>query len=266
MRLAGKTALVTGGSTGLGRAIALRFAKEGAFVVVSDVRETPIYAADGDAPTVALIEQERGRGRYIAADVSKTDSVAELIEQTKSVNGRIDIVVNSAAVFDAHSILDTSEAAWDTLMNVNLRGMFLICKAAIAQMMTQEPVVEVRGRIINIASQHGMVGPPEYCAYGVSKAGNIQLTRQLAVDYGRHGILVNAVAPGRIVTGRHEGEREYMENGTADADLTYALSRTPFNRLGRAEDIAGATLFMASDDCSYVSGHTLLVDGGWMAY
>jgi len=266
MRLEGRTAVVTGGSTGIGRAIAARFASEGAYVVVSDVRETSINPVDGESPTLELIEQAGGRGRYVHADVSKSDDVQALIGAATEENGRLDILVNSAAVFDAHNILDTTEESWDALMDVNLKGMFLSCKAAIAQMTGQREVNEVRGRIVNVASQHGMVGPPDYCAYAVAKGGNIQLTRQLAVDHAKNGIIVNAVAPGRIVTGRHEGEREFLETGRTDADLEYALSRTPFPRLGRAEDCAGAALFLASDDCTFVSGHTLLVDGGWMAY
>ena len=170
-------------------------------------------------------------------------------------------MVNSAAVFDATNILDTTEEDWDILMSVNLRGMFLCCKRTIFQMLQQEPINDVRGRIVNLSSQHGMVGPPEFFSYAVSKAGNAQMTRQLAVDYGRQGIIVNAVAPGRIITGTHPGEADMSDPG-----LEYSYSRTPFPRLGRPDDIAGAALFLASDDCTYVSGHNLLVDGGWMAY
>jgi NAD(P)-dependent dehydrogenase (short-subunit alcohol dehydrogenase family) len=129
------------------------------------------------------------------------------------------------------------------------------------QMTTQPPVHEVRGRIVNISSQHGMVGPPDFFSYGVSKGGVVQLTRQLAVDYARDGILVNAVAPGRILTGTHPGEDD-----PTGAALAYSRSRTPYPRLGRPADVAGAALFLASDDCTFVSGHNLLVDGGWMAY
>ena len=128
-------------------------------------------------------------------------------------------------------------------------------------MIKQEMVNEVRGRIINLSSQHGMIGPPEFFAYAVSKAGNAQMTRQLAVDYAKEGIIVNAIAPGRIVTGTHPGEADL-----SDPSLEYSRARTPFPRLGRPEDIAGAALFLASDDCTFVSGHNLLVDGGWMAF
>jgi glucose 1-dehydrogenase len=143
-------------------------------------------------------------------------------------------------------------------MAVNLRGVFLCCKRAIGEMIDQEPIGEVRGRVINISSQHGMVGTPGAVAYSTSKGGVVNLTRQLAVDYGSRGILVNAIAPGKIMTGSPE---------QADPRLTeYAESRTPFSRLGRPEDVAGAAVFLASDDSLYISGTNLLVDGGWMAY
>jgi glucose 1-dehydrogenase len=136
--------------------------------------------------------------------------------------------------------------------------VFLCCRRAIAEMIDQEPIGEVRGRVINISSQHGMVGSPGAVAYSTSKGGVVNLTHQLAVDYGPHGILVNAVAPGKIMTGSPE---------QADPERTrYAEARTPFPRLGRPEDVAGAALFLASDDALYISGSNLLVDGGWMAY
>jgi NAD(P)-dependent dehydrogenase (short-subunit alcohol dehydrogenase family) len=125
-------------------------------------------------------------------------------------------------------------------------------------MMGQEPVGEARGRVINISSQHGMIGPPGHLAYATSKGGVINLTHQLAVDYGRHGVLVNAIAPGKIMLGP-----------AANSDpgiMAYSHARTPFSRLGRPEDVAGAAAFLASDDSLYVSGTNLLVDGGWMAF
>jgi len=125
-------------------------------------------------------------------------------------------------------------------------------------MLEQEPIGDVRGRVVNISSQHGMVGPPGHVAYAASKGGVVNLTRQIAVDYGPRGVLVNAVAPGKILTGSPE-----QRNAET---LTYAQTRTPFHRLGRPEDVAGAALFLASDDSGYVSGTNLLVDGGWMAY
>jgi NAD(P)-dependent dehydrogenase (short-subunit alcohol dehydrogenase family) len=127
-------------------------------------------------------------------------------------------------------------------------------------MLEQEPRAEVRGRIINITSQHGMVGTPGAFAYAVGKGGLVQMTRQIAVEHGHDGILCNAVAPGKIVSGA-PGDLSRSEEG-----LAYVRSRTPFHRLGRVEDVAGAVSFLASDDAGYVSGVNLLVDGGWMAY
>jgi NAD(P)-dependent dehydrogenase (short-subunit alcohol dehydrogenase family) len=257
-RLSGRIAVVTGSASGLGRAIALRFAGEGAAVVVSDVRSDP---REGGPPTERLIAMAGGACERIDADVARADDVERLVAATVARFGRLDVMVNNAAIAGAHSksLLETSEADWDAIMAVNLRGVFLCCKRAIAQMLEQEPIGEVRGRVINISSQHGMIGPPGHLAYAVSKGGVINLTHQLAVDYGRLGILVNAVAPGKILTGAP---------GQADDEqaIAYSHARTPFSRLGRPADVAGAAAFLASDDALYVSGTNLLVDGGWMAY
>ncbi len=261
MRLEGRVVIVTGAASGIGRAIALRFAREGAFVVVSDLARDPAESKDGLTPTADVITGGDGTAHYLSADVSRWEDVDRLVADTLQRWGRLDVMVNNAAVFNSTSIVDTTEDDWDSLMSVNLRGQFLCCKRAIMAMITQEPVNEVRGRIVNVSSQHGMVGPPHVFSYGVSKGGVVQMTRQLAVDYARAGIIVNAVAPGRIVTGTHPGDDQQTS-----AAFEYSLSRTPFPRLGRAEDVAGAALFLASDDCSFVSGHNLLVDGGWMAY
>lgn len=262
MRLENRTAIVTGAASGIGRAIARRFAREGASVIVSDIVEAPIWApSDDDLPTAETIKNEGGNAEFVHTDVSRWDSVDALVSGAVDKHGRLDIMVNSAAVFEATNILETTEEAWDTLMDVNLRGQFLCCKRAIMQMMSQELIDDVRGRIVNLSSQHGMIGPPDYFAYAVSKAGIAQMTRQLAVDYAKHGIMVNAVAPGRIITGTHPGEPDMT-----DPELPYSRARTPFPRLGRPEDIAGAALYLASDDCTFVSGHNLLVDGGWMAF
>jgi NAD(P)-dependent dehydrogenase (short-subunit alcohol dehydrogenase family) len=155
-------------------------------------------------------------------------------------------------------LLETSEEDWDAIMAVNLRGVFLGTKRAVAEMVEQEPVNEVRGRVVIISSQHGMIGPPGHVAYATSKGGAINFVHQVAVDFGPRGVLVNAVAPGKILTGNPEGMRPEL--------LEYSHARTPFHRLGRPDDVAGAALFLASDDARYVSGINLLVDGGWMAY
>jgi len=253
-RLSGRTAVVTGGASGLGRAIALRFADEGAFVVVGDVRRDP---REGGATTEELLGE---RGAFEDADASRWDDLDRLVNRALEHRGRVDVMVNNAGIAGRHSkpLLETGEDDWDAIMAVNLRGVFLGCKRAIATMVEQEPIGEVRGRVINISSQHGMIGPPGHVAYAASKGGVVNLTRQIAVDYGPRGVLVNAVAPGKILTGSPEQQ---------DPDtLAYSHARTPFHRLGRPDDVAGAALFLASDDAGYVSGVNLLVDGGWMAY
>jgi NAD(P)-dependent dehydrogenase (short-subunit alcohol dehydrogenase family) len=253
-RLEGRVAVVTGGASGLGRAIALRFADEGAFVVVGDVRPDP---REGGAPTGDLLGE---RGVVLEADASRWDDIDRLVETAVDRGGRLDVMVCNAGIAGRFSkpLLETTEEDWDTIVGVNLRGVFLCCKRAVAQMLEQEPIGEVRGRVVTISSQHGMVGPPGHVAYAASKGGVVNLTRQIAVDYGPRGVLVNAVAPGKILTGSPEQQ---------DPDtLAYSHARTPFHRLGRPEDVAGAALFLASDDSGYVSGTNLLVDGGWMAY
>jgi glucose 1-dehydrogenase len=254
MRLEGRVTIVTGGSSGLGRAIALRFASEGAYVVVGDVVRDP---GQGGETTEALLGD---RGFYVDADVSRVEDVDRLVRAAVDRYGRLDVMVCNAGIAGRYSkaLLDTTDEDWDAIMAVNLRGVFLCCRQAIGAMVKQEPLGEARGRVIIISSQHGMVGSPGHFAYAVSKGGLVNMTRQLAVDYARRGVFVNAVAPGKILTG--SAEQQNPET------LAYAHARTPFPRLGRPEDVAGAALYLASEDSGYVSGVNLLVDGGWMAY
>jgi len=172
------------------------------------------------------------------------------------------VVVNNAALAGRHSkpLLTTEDQDFDAIMAVNIRGPFMLCRAAVRQMLTQPARRDARGRIVNITSQHGMVASPGNFAYAVSKGGLVQLTRQLAVEHGRDGIICNAVAPGKIVTGA-AGDLSKTAEG-----LAYVQSRTPFGRLGEARDVAAAVAFLASQDATYISGVNLMVDGGWMAY
>jgi glucose 1-dehydrogenase len=256
-RLAGRVAIVTGAASGIGRAIALRFTEEGALLVLGDIRREP---REGGRPTDEIAADGGGDALFLEADVSRWNDVDRLVGTAIERHGRLDVIVNNAGIAGGHSkpLLETSEEDWDAIMAVNLRGVFLCCKRAVAQMLDQEPVDEVRGRVVNISSQHGMVGPPGHVAYAASKGGVVNLTRQIAVDYGPRGVLVNAVAPGKILTGSPEQANPET--------LAYSRSRTPFSRLGRPEDVAGAALYLASGDAGYVSGVNLLVDGGWMAY
>ena len=171
-------------------------------------------------------------------------------------------MVNNAAISTGQRLTETGEADWDRVMAVNLKCVFFGCKRAVQQMLTQDahgsPGNEVRGRIVNISSQHGMISSPDDLAYGVSKAGVVYITRQIACDYAKEGIVCNAVAPGKILTGKGG---KAIEPETLD----YARRRTPLPRLGRPEDVAAAAAYLASDEASYMTGVNLMVDGGWMA-
>jgi glucose 1-dehydrogenase len=253
--LENKVAVVTGASSGLGRAIAIRYASEGASVVLADLRDVPI---EGGASTQALIEAAGGNVFALQVDVSQWADVDRLVTTAVERFGRLDIMVNNAATYTGTNLLESTEEQWERVLRVNLSGMFFGCKRAVQQMLTQEPVNEVRGRIVNISSQHGMVASPGDFPYGVSKGGTVQLTRQIAVDHARDLIVCNAVAPGKIITGKPGAANDPQA-------LDYSQRRTPWPRLGRPEDVAGAALFLASDMATFVTGVNLMVDGGWMA-
>jgi glucose 1-dehydrogenase len=250
---------VTGSSSGIGRAIAVRLAADGFPVVLADIRRDPLT---GGEPTDLLIGRQGGSCEFMPTDVSSAEECASLVHGAATTYGRLAALVNNAVLAGPHSkpLIETLDADWDAMMAVNLRGPFLLCRAAVRLMLAQEPLSEVRGRIINITSQHGMVGVPGHFAYAVGKGGLVQMTRQIAVEHGRDGIMCNAVAPGKIRT---------AAPGDLAADPTsaaYVQSRTPFSRLGEPSDVAAAVSFLASDQASYVSGINLMVDGGWMAY
>lgn len=253
--LAGKTAVITGASSGIGRAIALSFAAEGAIVVVADVTAAPI---EGGEPTVELIARAGGETSFETVDVGRWDDVDGLIARTVARYGRLDIMVNNAATYSGTALLDTHAEQWEQVMKVNLTGMFYGCKRAVQQMITQEPRQEVRGRVINLGSQHGIVAARRDSPYGVSKAGAIYLTKQIAVDYAKDLIVCNCISPGKIVTGKPGLAMD-------PALLELARQRTPWPRLGRPQDIANAAVFLASDRASFITGANLVVDGGWLA-
>jgi glucose 1-dehydrogenase len=253
--LAGKIAVVTGGSSGIGRAIAVSFAAEGAAVFIADIREDPL---EGGEPTAELISRAGATASFMKTDVGRWDEVDALIAATVERHGRLDVMVNNAMTYSGTALLQTEPAQWEEVMRVNLTGMFYGCKRAVQQMITQEPRDEVRGRLINLGSQQGIVTSPGDLPYGVSKAGAIYITRQIAVDYARHFIVCNCISPGKIVTGA---------GGLAQdpARLEYQRRRTPWPRFGRPQDVANAAVFLASDRASFITGSNLVIDGGWLA-
>ena len=254
-RLAGRVAIVTGGSSGIGRAIVQSFAAEGAHVLVADITEE---AVEGGRPVCDLVAEAGGFALFVKTDVARETEVEALVQTAVTRHGRLDILVNNAVLRAGKPLLDTTEADWDRVMDVSLKGAYLCARAALRQMLTQEIRAEARGRLVHISSQHGHVSAPEDFAYGVSKAGIAYMARQIAADYGPQHIVSNAVAPGKILTGK--GGRAVEPRW-----LAYSEQRTPWPRLGRPEDVARAALFLASDEASYLTGHTLFVDGGWMA-
>jgi NAD(P)-dependent dehydrogenase (short-subunit alcohol dehydrogenase family) len=257
MRLQERIAIITGASSGLGRAIARLFAAEGAVVIVADIDETP---REGGAPTCTVIAEAGGRAEFVYCDVSDAASVEALVTGVVAKHGALDIMVNNAmtTAWEPRALLETTEEQWRAVLGVNLDGAFFGCKYAVRQMLTQELRGEVRGRIINISSQLGIVAAPGNCTYGVSKAGVDYLTRSVARDYAAQNIVCNAIAPGKMLTGK---------TGRAiDPDvIAFSHSRTPWPRLGTPQDVAGAALFLASDEATFIQGATLAVDGGWLA-
>jgi glucose 1-dehydrogenase len=253
--LSGKTAVITGGSSGIGRAIAVSFAAEGAVVVIADRTTEPL---EGGPPTADVIQAAGGTAYFQRADVSRWTDVDALIAATVARHGRLDIMVNNAATFSGTGLLESSSEDWERVMGVNMTGMFYGCKRAVQQMVRQEPRHEVRGRLINLGSQQGIVSSPRDTAYGVSKAGAIYITKQIAADYAKDLIVCNCISPGKVVTGKPGLPMD-------PALLENARRRTPWPRLGRPEDIANAAVFLASDRATFITGANLVVDGGWLA-
>lgn len=254
-RLSGKVTIITGASSGIGRAIALRFASEGARLVLVDRTEE---VREGGEPIETVLRREGHDVAFLKADVATEEDVEGVVDEATRRFGRLDVLVNNAAIGVGKPLVETSLAEWNRVLAVNLTGPFLMARAAVRQMMTQEIRNEARGRIVNISSQHGMIAAPEDIAYGTSKSGVVYMTRQIAADYARHGIICNAVAPGKILTGK-------TGRAVEERWLEYSRNRTPWPRFGRPDDVASAALFLASDEANFITGENLLVDGGWMA-
>lgn len=262
--LSDRVAVVTGAGSGMGRAIALALSENGARVVCSDIRKSANsggFEADIAIDTDEVIRSRGGQAAYVSCDVTKGEDVRRLADQAVREFGRIDIWVNNAGIFTKlETIIDQSEEDFDLTMAVNTKGAWLGCKYAIAQMMKQTPPPSgVRGRIINIASVAALSGVPQESAYCTSKGAVTSMTRQLAIDFGKQGINVNAIMPGVIKTAM---TRAYLDEPDVSARFH---DLTPFMRIGEASDVASATVFLASDEASFVTGISLPVDGGLLA-
>ncbi len=246
MRLQNKVALITGGGTGIGAGIAHMFAREGAQVVVCGRREDPLKKV------VDEIDQSGGEAIYCVADISSQEQIQEMIETVTMKFGSIDILVNNAGVYIPDDVTSTSEQEWDRVMNIDAKGVYLMSKAVLPDM-----IKKGTGKIVNIASIAGLIGFEKSAAYCAAKGAVVNLTREMALDYAPKGICVNAIAPGVIDT---DMAKAFLSNEQAKQGF---LSKTPVGRVGTPEDIAYGAVYLASDESNFVVGQTLVIDGGW---
>ena len=244
LSLAGRVALVTGSSRGIGRAIALKLADRGAMVVIN--YRTSAQAAE---ELVGQIKSGGGEATAVQADVSKYDQAQTLIKAAREAYNKLDVLVNNAGITRDTLLARMSEEDWDVVLDTNLKSVFNCSKAALRPMMRQR-----YGRIINITSVSGLVGQAGQANYSSSKAGIIGFSKALAREVGSRNITVNAVAPGFIQTELTADLPEEL--------LAEAVARTPLGRAGIPEDIASAVAFLATDEASFITGHVLSVDGG----
>lgn len=251
MRLDGRTAIVTGGANGIGLAIVRRLVTDGARVMIADIDE---------AAGAAAVESISGDGevRFIAADVSERLDVHNLMARTIGAFGSINALVNNAGIVHAADFLDLEEADFDRVLSVNLKGAFLCGQAVARHMVEQIEQGEKPGSIVNISSINDTFAIADQVPYSVSKGGVSQLTKVMALSLAEHGIRVNAVGPGSIMT---DMLASVADNPEA---LARILSRTPLGRIGDPSEIAAVTAFLLSSDASYVTGQTIYADGGRM--
>ncbi|MBA2480354.1 MAG: glucose 1-dehydrogenase [Planctomycetes bacterium] len=249
--LAGQVALVTGAGRNIGRAIAETLGANGATVVFTDMRREDAEAAAASTPGAI----------GLALDVSDEVAVARVLDEVTARFGRLDLVVNNAGINTAHRVpIDRfPRSEWDRIIAIDLTGVFLVSRAAAIAMRPRRS-----GRIINISSVAGLVPLRLQSAFTAAKAGVVNLTKAMAIELGGDGILVNAIAPGSILT---DGTRKlfYDESGAASESASRMLSHVPLARPGSCADIAYATLFLAAPESAYITGHVLTVDGGWTA-
>jgi NAD(P)-dependent dehydrogenase (short-subunit alcohol dehydrogenase family) len=259
-RLQGRVAIVTGGGSGNGLAIAQAFAREGAHVVIGEFSEQRGRAAAEATP----------ESMFVHADVRRWEDIDRLVSETVRQFGRLDIMVNNAGVLDGYATcLETSAELFDEVLAINLRGMFLGCKRALAEMLPAG-----YGKIVNVASVAGLVAGGGGTAYTSSKHAAVGLTRQLALEYGPNGIRTNAICPGPIATNLRQTSPEVLganapdtyQRGVGASSPDRLREIVPLGMRGTPDDVANVAVFLASAESDYVNGHTLVVDGGWVAH
>ncbi len=252
MKLDQRVAVITGAGSGIGRAMALLFAREGARILAADLNESAARE------TASTIVNGGGVAESVGVEVAQPDAVRAMIEQALSLYGRIDILCNNAGIGSTTDVVECEPDEWDRVMAVNVKSVYLGCKYAIPSMLQQGG-----GVIINTASVAGMVGIVKRASYCASKGAVIALTRQVAIEYVKQGIRVNCLCPGTV-------DSPWVERLLAQADDPGAArqaleARQPMGRLGTPEEVAAAALYLASDDAAFITGTGLILDGGWTA-
>jgi NAD(P)-dependent dehydrogenase (short-subunit alcohol dehydrogenase family) len=250
--LGGKVALVTGGASGIGRAVAHKFGQAGAFVALADIDEA------GGGEIIQEIRDNGGEARFFTCDVTRADQCEKTVDETLNVFGGLHILVNAAGMILRATVLETDEADWDRTLDVNLKGTFLMCKFALPKIAQSGG-----GAVVNISSGWGLVGGRRAAAYCASKGGVVLLTKAMALDHAGQNIRVNCVCPGDTDTPMLREEARQMGK-SIDAFLKDAADR-PLGRLGTPEEVARAVLFLASESATFITGTTLVVDGGGLA-
>jgi 2-keto-3-deoxy-L-fuconate dehydrogenase len=255
-RLDQKSAFVTGAGSGIGEQIARLFARQGARVVVADIREE-------EAQRVAqAIVADGGQARACRLDVAEEAQVRAALEEMMAREGRLDVLVNNAGISHVGNILETSLDDWERVMRVNARGVFLCAREGLRLMLAQDPP---GGVIINMASVAATIGVGRRLAYSASKGAVLALTRTIAIDFATRGIRCNAICPGTVHTPFVEGYLARDFAGREDEVRQQLHARQPVGRMARPEEIAAAALYLASDEAAFVTGSALVIDGGWTA-